>query len=64
MAQNDYGRLTMEHIIADRPRILVERYSAGQALADGIQNPVFNGRARNLYVVTGGAKTSVIPISD
>lgn len=53
--KKDYGRLTMErHYSPIRPQIIVEKF-----LGDGVHLPVeykihvFNGKAKNLYVVTG-----------
>ncbi len=53
--KTDYGRLTMErHYSPIVPRVLVERYlGQGKHLPIEYKIHVFNGRARNLYVVTG-----------
>ncbi|MFA5235330.1 MAG: ATP-grasp fold amidoligase family protein [Bacilli bacterium] len=53
--KTDYGKMTMErHYSPIVPRILIEEYlGQGQRLPIEYKIHVFNGKARNLYVVTG-----------
>jgi hypothetical protein len=53
--QTDYGRTTIEpHYSKIKPRILIERYvGSKESLPVEYKIHVFNGVARNLYVVTG-----------
>lgn len=53
--KTDYGKLTIErHYSRTKPRVLIEKYLGnGSDLPIEYKIHVFNGKARNLYVVTG-----------
>lgn len=56
--KTDYGKLTMErHYSKIKPQIIIEKFMAkGDELPTEYKLHVYNGKARNLYVVTGRGK--------
>lgn len=56
--KTDYGKLTMErHYSKIKPQIIIEKFIAkGDELPIEYKLHVYNGKARNLYVVTGRGK--------